>query len=201
MKVAYIVFEGITWLDLIGIYDPISRLKAHFLPDLSWDICSLSSSVQDNHGLQMQATKVNTSLAAYDVLIVPGGVGTRTLLHDQPFLEWIKTAQGATSKISICTGSLILGAAGFLKDKAATTHFKEYQTLTPFCRQVMTERIVEDGDVITAGAVATSLDLGTELMLKQYADKMMKLKKGLNLPKDDIIEKIARRGVNNDHDL
>jgi cyclohexyl-isocyanide hydratase len=166
MKIAYVVFEGITWLDLIGIYDPISRLKSHFLPDLSWDICSLMSSVRDNHGLQMQATAVNTSLSGYDVLIVPGGVGTRKLIHDPLFIEWIRTAQTVSHKISICTGSLILGAAGFLKGKAATTHFSEYQTLQPYCREVLRERIVEDGEVITAGAVAASLDLGLYLCRK-----------------------------------
>jgi cyclohexyl-isocyanide hydratase len=166
MRLAYIFFDGITWLDLIGIYDPISRLKSHFLPNLSWDICSLTNSVQDNHGLQMHATEVNTSLAAYDVLIVPGGVGTRTLIHDQHFLKWIKTSQTVPYKVSICTGSLILGAAGFLKDKAATTHFSEYHTLQPFCREVVRERIVADGDVLTAGAVSASLDLGLYLCRK-----------------------------------
>jgi cyclohexyl-isocyanide hydratase len=166
MKIAYVVFEGITWLDLIGIYDPISRLKSHFLPDLSWDICSLMSSVRDNHGLQMQTTAVNTSLSGYDVLIVPGGVGTRKLINDPRFIEWIRTAKTVSHKISICTGSLILGAAGFLKGKAATTHFSEYQTLQPYCREVLRERIVEDGEVITAGAVAASLDLGLYLCRK-----------------------------------
>ena len=166
MKVAYIIFDGITWLDLIGIYDPISRLKTHYLPDLSWDVCSLTNCVQDNHGLQMIPTKVNSSLAGYDVLIVPGGVGTRTLIHNPSFLDWIKTAHAATFKVSICTGSLILGAAGFLKGKAATTHFKEYETLQPFCKKVLKERIVEHGDVITAGAVSASLDLGLYLCRK-----------------------------------
>ena len=166
MKIAYIVFDGITWLDLIGIYDPISRLKAHYLPELTWDVCSLTKTVQDNHGLSMSATKVNTTLNGYDVLIVPGGVGTRTLIHHQPFINWIKTAQAATHKISICTGSLILGAAGFLKDKIATTHFGEYETLKPYCREVRTERIIEDGDVITAGAVAASIDLWPLFMRK-----------------------------------
>jgi transcriptional regulator GlxA family with amidase domain len=166
MKIAYIIFDGITWLDLIGIYDPISRLKTHYLPELAWDVCSLTDTVQDNHGLSMCATKVNTTLNGYDVLIVPGGVGTRTLIHDNHFIDWIKTAQAATHKISICTGSLILGAAGFLKDKVATTHFGEYETLKPYCRKVVKDRIVVDGDVITAGAVAASIDLGLYLCSK-----------------------------------
>jgi cyclohexyl-isocyanide hydratase len=114
----------------------------------------------------MVPTCIPTSLAGYDVLIVPGGVGTRTLIHDQHFIEWIRTAQAVPSKVSICTGSLILGAAGFLKDKAATTHFSEYDTLQPFCRAVSKDRIVEEGDVVTAGAVAASIDLGLYLCEK-----------------------------------
>ena len=163
MKLAYIIFDGITWLDLIGLYDPISRLKTHYRPDISWDICAVSASVKDNHGLQMHPAKVNTSLAEYDVLIVPGGVGTRTLIHDREFIAWLQTGQPAAQKISICTGSLLLGAAGFLTGKKATTHFSEYETLKPFCREVSTDRIVEDHDVITAGAVSASLDLGLYL--------------------------------------
>jgi cyclohexyl-isocyanide hydratase len=114
----------------------------------------------------MLPTSIPTFLADYDVLIVPGGVGTRTLIHNQHFIEWIRTAQTVPLKVSICTGSLILGAADFLKDKAATTHFSEYDTLQPFCREVSKDRIVEDGNVITAGAVSASIDLGLYLCEK-----------------------------------
>lgn len=62
--------------------------------------------------------------------------------------------------LSVCTGSLILGAAGSLKDKKATSHFNEYDTLEKYCKQVVKKRIVEDGNIITAGAVSSSIDLG-----------------------------------------
>jgi cyclohexyl-isocyanide hydratase len=164
MKIAYVIFNGITYLDLIGIYDAVSRLRSmNFLPDLSWDICSFTEIVADNHGMQMLPQKVKAPLAGYDVIIVPGGHGTRTLVADQQFLEWIRGAKNAKYKISICTGSLILGAAGFLKDKRATTNFLEYETLRPYCREVVKEKIVDDGDVITAGAVTASIDLGLYL--------------------------------------
>ena len=81
-------------------------------------------------------------------------------------MSWIKTAEKVKYKISICTGSLILGAAGFLKEKKATTHFDEYETLKPYCKEVLKERIVDDGNVITAGAVSSSLDLGLYLCHK-----------------------------------
>jgi transcriptional regulator GlxA family with amidase domain len=167
LKIAFIIFDGITWLDLVGVYDPLTRLRTQgFLPDLEWDICSMQPFAADYTGLQVAATFTGNSLAAYDVLFVPGGYGTRNLLNDPSFISWIRTAAGARYKISVCTGSLILGAAGFLLDKKATTHFREYDALRPFCRQVLMERIVDEEDVITAGAVTSSLDLGLHLCRK-----------------------------------
>ena len=174
MKLAYIIFDGITWLDFIGIYDPLSRLKSmDYLPDLSWDICACSTSANDNFGLQIKSTKIQPSLAIYDAVIVPGGFGTRQLVLDKEFIAWIQTASDAACKISICTGSLILGAAGFLKDKNATTNFLEYETLKPYCKQVLTDRIVEDGNVITAGAASASIDLGLYLCNKWAGEEAM----------------------------
>jgi transcriptional regulator GlxA family with amidase domain len=167
MKIAFVLFHGITLLDLIGIYDPITRLKAmQFMPDLEWDICSFTPTVEDSFGLEVKATRVGESLAGYDVIVVPGGHGTRTLQNDEAFINWIKTAANASYKLSICSGSLILGAAGFLKNKRATTHFAEYDVLQQYCGEVIRDRIVEDGDVITAGAVSSSIDLGLYLCEK-----------------------------------
>jgi len=167
MKVAYIVFDGITWLDFIGIYDPLSRLRSmQFIEDFSWDVCSFTHTVKDHFGLEMVTTKQGNNLSGYDAVIIPGGYGTRELVADAEFLSWIKTAEGSQYKISICTGSLILGAAGFLKGKAATTHFAEYKALQAYCKEVKEERIVADGDVITAGAVTSSIDLGLFLCEK-----------------------------------
>ncbi|MBP6386617.1 MAG: DJ-1/PfpI family protein [Pseudarcicella sp.] len=74
-------------------------------------------------------------------------------------------------KISVCTGSLILGAAGFLKDKTATTHFKNYPLWEPYCKNVSKENIVDDHQIITAGAVANSINLGLYLC-QLWAGKM-----------------------------
>ena len=171
MKIAYIIFDGITWLDFIGIYDPISRLKSlNYLPDLDWDICSFTDSVSDNFGLGFTPSKVKNSLADYDAIIIPGGFGTRKLQFDKEFVDWIKTSKPAKYKISVCTGSLILGAAGFLKDRKATTNFQEYKTLQPYCKEVVTDRFVDDNDVITAGAVSASIDLRLYLC-KKWSNK------------------------------
>jgi cyclohexyl-isocyanide hydratase len=167
MKIAFIVFDKITWLDFIGIYDPIARLKSmNYLPDLSWDICSFTDTVRDNFGLEVKPHKVHSSLAGYDAIIIPGGFGTRQLQFDDEFLTWIRTAKTTAYKISICTGSLILGAAGFLIGRKATTNYLEFEALKPYCDEVLTDRIVEDGNVITAGTVSASIDLGLYLCKK-----------------------------------
>ena len=161
MKIAYLLFDGITTLDFIGIYDPVSRIKSQkMLPDISWDLCALKPEIKDGFGLGIKIDKVEPNLADYDMIIVPGGFGTRPLQTDEVFINWLKTAQNVPYKVSVCTGSLLLGAAGFLKQKMATTNYKEYGALKKYCKEVCSERIVQDGKMITAGAVASSLDLG-----------------------------------------
>lgn len=163
MKIAYILFNGITYLDFVGIYDPITRIKSKKLMEgLEWDLCTYSESgeISDEMELTVKVDKIRPDLSAYDMIIVPGGFGTRKLQFDEGFVNWLNTAKDVKYKVSICTGSLLLGAAGFLKGITATTHFNEYETLEPYCKTVVKERIVEDNNIITAGAVASSLDLG-----------------------------------------
>lgn len=171
MKIAYIVFNGINWLDLAGVYEPISKLKsAGYRPDLEWDICAWTPDAADEGGLKVVPTLVGNDLSSYDAIIVPGGRGTRALMQDEGFLQWLRTAANVPLKISVCTGSLLLGAAGFLQGRKATTHFKSYSELAPFCREVSHERITEDKGCITAGAVTASIDLGLYLCRKWAGD-------------------------------
>lgn len=120
MKIAFILFDGITMLDFIGIYDPITRLKK-FIPDLSIKTCGFHKSISDSFGLTVLVDKVKPDLSEFDVIIIPGGYGTRKLVSQRPFMEWIRTADSVPLKVSICTGSLILGAAVFLVGKSDHT--------------------------------------------------------------------------------
>ena len=167
MKIAFVVFNDLTLLDFVGVYDTVTRLKTlKYKTDLKWEICAYTDMVRDIHGLKIIPDKVRNDLGKYDALIIPGGLGTRSLQNDNEFIEWIKTAANVQYKISVCTGSLILGAAGFLKGKKATTNFNEYETLKQYCGEVVEKKIVEDQDVITAGAVSSSIDLGLYLCEK-----------------------------------
>lgn len=167
MKIAFVIFEGMTALDFIGAYDPLTRLKTMgFLPDLTWEICAFSNTVRDQSGLAFTPTRIGETLEGYDLLFVPGGLATRTLIHDAPFIEWLQTAAPIPLKTSVCTGALLLGAAGFLEGRSATTHPSAYEELRPYCSQVLEQRIVEDGDLITAGGVTSAIDLGLFLVKK-----------------------------------
>jgi cyclohexyl-isocyanide hydratase len=137
-----------------------------FLPDLRWEICARSRTVKDGAGLEFTATKVGEPLHAYDMISVPGGFGSRQLINDVGFIKWLRTAAPCKLKVSVCTGALLLGGAGFLQGKAATTHRSAFDDLRRFCSSVVDRRIVDEGDVITARGVTSSIDLGLYLCEK-----------------------------------
>ncbi|WP_017755035.1 DJ-1/PfpI family protein [Calidifontibacillus oryziterrae] len=166
MKIAFVVFEDLTALDFIGVYDAVTRLKTmNFIPELDWEICSFTERVVDGTGLIFTPTKVNEPLDTYDLVIVPGGFGTRKLVDDHAFIEWLGTSKPCKLKASVCTGSLLLGSAGFLQGKSATTHPRAFNNLKKYCT-VVDDRIVDEGDVITAKGVSSSIDLGLYLCEK-----------------------------------
>jgi transcriptional regulator GlxA family with amidase domain len=165
MKAAFIVFDGVTALDFVGFYDPVTRLQSmKLLHGFEWRICSLAPNVADDRGLRVAVDAVNEPLASYDLLFVPGGYGTRELQHDRNFIGWLKGAAPIPLKISVCTGALLLGAAGFLRGRRATTHPAVYEALAPYCGEVVRERVVDEGDLITAGGVSASIDLGLHVV-------------------------------------
>jgi len=178
MKIAFVLFNGVTFLDFVGFYDVICRLN--LFPgwrETTWDICGLTEEVAVERGMRVKVNRLAPDLSGYDMLFVPGGMGTRKLKDDPAFVDWLKTARDVPYKVSVCTGSLLVGAAGFLKDRKATTHPNAYGLLEPYCREVVKTRIVKDGNVITGGGVATSIDMGiylTELFAGKEAAEQVK---------------------------
>jgi cyclohexyl-isocyanide hydratase len=164
MKIAFLIFDRMTGLDFLGVYDPVTRLKTMgFKKDLHWDIRSFTKTVMDDSGLIFKPTHVGGSLRGYDLLIIPGGFGTRKLRRNKAFVNWLRTGSDCPLKASVCTGALLLGAAGFLKGQKATTHPKAFPLLREYCRQVIDRRIVDQGPVVTARGVTSAIDLGLRL--------------------------------------
>jgi len=133
-----VVFDRMTALDFVGIYDPLTRLRSMGIdPNFDWRICAQQAPVTDDRGLRFVPDAVEEPLSGFDLLVVPVGSGTRTLVRDANFLRWFGSAAGVPLKVSVCTGSLLLGAAGFLRGKAATTH--------PRARAELAELEAEEG--------------------------------------------------------
>lgn len=164
MKIAFVIYNDMTALDFVGVYDPLTRLKTMgLIPGVSWDICSFAPEVYDNTGLAFSPDKVGKPLGGYDMVVVPGGFGSRKLAEDREFLAWLGTAEQCPLKVSVCTGALLLGAAGFLAGKKATTHPNVLPQLAKYDCQPVSERVVDEGDVVTAGGVTAAIDLGLHL--------------------------------------
>ncbi|MBW4083059.1 DJ-1/PfpI family protein [Paenibacillus sp. S150] len=193
MRMAFVLFDGITFLDFAGFYDVIRRLGAFEAGQgLEMDICGFSGEVADEQGLIVKTGQIQPDLAQYDLVFVPGGMGTRKLRDDGPFISWLQSAKDVPYKVSVCTGSLLLGAAGFLQDCWATTHPSAYELLEPYCAQTVKTRIVQDGQVITGGGVSTSIDLGLYLMsLLAGEEAMLAVKKQIDYPYE--VQGIIRR--------
>jgi len=165
MKTAFIIFDQMTALDLIGVYDPLTRLKSmNFVPEFNWQICAFTEEVSDDKGLRFAPDTVAVSLSEYDMIVVPGGFGTRSLQHDKAFMDWLRSADPVKLKTSVCTGALLLGSAGFLIGKRATTHPNAFDELKPYCDAVVDQRVVDEGGVVTAQGVTSSIDLGLHLV-------------------------------------
>ncbi|WP_043976797.1 DJ-1/PfpI family protein [Priestia megaterium] len=184
MKVGFILFDQLTALDFIGFYDGITRLKTlGFKKDLTWDLCALSNEISDDRGITFKINKVSPDLSKYDLIFVPGGMGTRALQYDTEFINWLKTAKDVPYKVSVCTGSLLLGAAGFLTNIKATTHPNGFDLLKQYTDKVEKERIVKDSNIITGGGVATSVDLGLYICeLIDGPETVTKIQKQMDYP-------------------
>jgi imidazoleglycerol-phosphate dehydratase len=184
MKIAFILYDGLTVLDFIGVYDPVTRLRSMgFLPDLEWDLCAFSSTVVDPSGLGLSPIRRTATLAGYDLLVVPGGPGSRNLASDQAFLTWMRTAADVPRLASVCTGSLLLAAAGFLEGKYATTHPNAREELESMGVRYFSARLVEDGKILSSGGVTAGLDLGLYLCRQLAGDSVAdKIRRQMDYP-------------------
>lgn len=154
-----------TALDFVGVYDPLTRLKSmQLLPEFQWDLCASSADVSDDKGPKFKPDLVGEPLSQCDLVVVPGGLSTRDLQHDKTFIDGLRTSEPVKLKVSVCTGSLSLGGAGFLKNKRATTHPNAFEELRPYCTKVLDERVVDEGEVVTARGVTSALDRGLYLI-------------------------------------
>jgi len=161
MRIAILIFDQLTALDAIGPYEVLSRLPGAELEFVATEP-GIKRTAPGRLGLE--ATKSLGELADPEIVVVPGGQGTRPLLSDEPLLEWLRAVHEQTRwTTSVCTGSLLLGAAGILDGRRATSHWLELESLREFGAEPVAERVVEDGRVITAAGVSAGIDMALHL--------------------------------------
>jgi transcriptional regulator GlxA family with amidase domain len=170
LTVAIPIFDQLTALDCVGPYEVLSRLpgaQVHFVaaePGLKRTETGM---------LALHADLALEDLTAPDVIVFPGGFGTRALMHDEQMLDWVRTAH-ATSHwtTSVCTGALVLAAAGILDGLEATTHWMALGLLAEHGATPVSRRVVEQGKVITAAGVSAGIDMALTLYGRIAGDEL-----------------------------
>ncbi len=161
MKIAILLYEGMTALDAIGPYDVLRQLPGAEVVFVG-DTAGVKRTEEQPLGLV--ADRPLAEVPAADILVVPGGFGQETVMRDAKTLAWIRTIHGTTSwTTSVCTGSLILAAAGILRGLKATSHWALLDRLREFGAEPVAERVVEQGKIITAAGVSAGIDMGLRL--------------------------------------
>ncbi len=161
MEVAIPLYDRFTALDAIGPYQVLSTLPGANVRFLAAEAGPVRT---DNGMLTVLAEGRYEDVPEPEVLVAPGGPGTRAMLSDERLLDWIRSAHGSSRyTTSVCTGSLLLAAAGLLDGLDAATHWLSRDELAELGARPVPERVVERGKLITAAGVSAGIDMGLRL--------------------------------------
>ncbi|HEU5332900.1 MAG TPA: DJ-1/PfpI family protein [Actinocrinis sp.] len=162
MRIVVAVFPEFTALDAIGPYEVL-----RMLPDTEVVFAAAERGVvvrTDSGAVGLHADASFGEIESADVLVVPGGQGTRALVRDERMLEWVRAVHETTQwTTSVCTGSLVLAAAGLLDGLEATTHWGAVETLEKLGARYTPRRVVRQGKIITAAGVSAGIDMALTL--------------------------------------
>jgi transcriptional regulator GlxA family with amidase domain len=161
MNIAIPIFDELTALDAVGPYEVLSRLpgaRVHFVAK------EPGPKRTETKMLALSADLSLDELPGPEIVVVPGGFGTRALARDEAMLGWLRRAhETSTWTTSVCTGALLLGAAGILEGLEATTHWLSLESLRDYGAVPVSRRVVEQGKVITAAGVSAGIDMALRL--------------------------------------
>ena len=164
MQIAILLYDRFTALDAIGPYEVLSRLPG---ASLSFVAAERGAVQTDNGMLTILAEHTLEEIEHPDIVLVPGGPGEVAARAGTETLEWLKRAhETSTWTTSVCTGSLMLGAAGLLEGKRATSHWLALEELAKLGAEALSERIVYDGKIVTAAGVSAGIDMALSLAEK-----------------------------------
>ena len=169
MDIAIPLFDRLTALDAIGPYEVLSRLpgaRVRF-------VAVTPGTYRTDKALGLVADESLDAVPAPDIVMVPGGMGTRALLTPNPLLDWLRRVHPTTRwTTSVCTGSLLLAAAGILDGVPATTHWLALDVLAELGAVPVSQRVVGHGKIITAAGVSAGLDMALTLAARIAGDEV-----------------------------
>jgi transcriptional regulator GlxA family with amidase domain len=162
MEIAILIYDKLAALDAVGPYEVMRNVPG-------WDVRFVAKRKGDTRTedgtLGLVADHTLDEVTSPDVVLVPGGMGSRPLMHDEELLQWLRQVDRSTKwTTSVCTGSLLLGAAGLLDGKRATGNWLVLEALRQFGADPVGGRWVEDGKVITAAGVTAGIDMALHLV-------------------------------------
>ncbi len=171
MKIAIGLYPGFTALDAVGPYQVFTNL-----PNAEVVLCAAERGEldDDNHLLHLRIDATFEEVPSADVVLVPGGLVTRRMARDgHPVVEWVREAHRRTTlTTSVCTGALILGAAGLLDGVEATTHWCAMDTLASLGARPTARRVVRSGRIVTAAGVSAGIDLALAVVAELTAPEV-----------------------------
>jgi cyclohexyl-isocyanide hydratase len=160
-RIVFLVYPNVTQLDLTGPAQVLSRLPDARV-DLAW---KTRDPVETDSGFALLPTATIGEVEKADILCVPGGFGCVDMMQDDEIIEWVRGVGGGAQWVtSVCTGSLILGAAGLLQGYRATSHWAWRDYLKLFGAEPVAERVVFDRNRVTGGGVTAGIDFALALM-------------------------------------
>ncbi|MFN8038359.1 MAG: DJ-1/PfpI family protein [Acidimicrobiales bacterium] len=168
MQIAIALYDQLTLLDAVGPYSVLAHVPGAEVRFVAESLDTIRPDV-GTPGLTPDATFADTP--APDIVVVPGGPGSRRIATMAPLVDWLRAVHpGTTHTTSVCTGAFALGAAGILDGLTATTHWATLDRLAEWGAIPVTERVVDHGKVITAAGVSAGIDMGLTLAARLAGD-------------------------------
>jgi putative intracellular protease/amidase len=170
MEIAILLFDGLTALDAVGPYEVLQRLPG---AAVTFVAATTGPKRTERGNLALVADRALDELPAPAIIIVPGGFGTRRLMRDEDTLQWLRDAHARSEwTTSVCTGSLVLAAAGILEGLDATSHWLLLDRLARYGARPSARRVVVAGKVITAAGVSAGIDMALLLAARIAGDEL-----------------------------
>lgn len=170
MDIAILIYDKLAVLDAAGPYEVMRNVPG-------WEVRFVAKrrgEVRSEDGaLGMTADYALDEVTSADLVLVPGGKGSRPLMHDEELLRWLREIDATTKwTTSVCTGSLLLGAAGLLAGRRATTNWLVLDALREYGAEPVGGRFVEDGKLLTAAGVTAGIDMALHLVAREVGPEM-----------------------------